>query len=144
MRFRLACELFGTEDGWYVDNVRFYDDLHTVTNTACVNDLTQLRCSQTTTIVEEVVSSTNNPAVAPIKVSLFPNPTNGMLKLQIREVDIQRLEVSVKALDGRLLLNRTENNVQDTQLDLSAYDAGIYFIEIITDQGTITERVIVK
>lgn len=144
VRFRFACELFGAEVGWFVDNVRFYDNIYTVSNIACVNDITEERCSETTTIVEETVSSTSSQDQAPFNVAIFPNPTKDVFTLQVSAGRLDQVEMRISGVDGKLLQSQRYDNFRTTQVDLSAYGAGIYFVELNSADGSVTKRVIVE
>jgi polyhydroxybutyrate depolymerase len=60
--------------------------------------------------------------------TVFPNPTNGRLKIHTG-ITNQRIEVSIFTILGEKIL--TINN--KTEIDLSTLSTGIYFVEIKTD-----------
>ncbi len=64
-------------------------------------------------------------------VSVYPNPTNGMINLQFSTNNEQLFEGEILLLDiyGKLL-NRWEINRNDKQLDLSEYAAGVYMLKL--------------
>ena len=144
VRFRLGCDGAVAEEGWYVDDIQFFDNLYSITNIACVDDQGQERCSEVTTVVNAGVSNTNNQLKDAFSVALFPNPTTGLITLQVKEQGFNTVDLSVKAVDGRTLLNQQANDPQNIQLDLADYGAGIYFVELRTEEGIVVKRVVVE
>lgn len=68
-------------------------------------------------------------------VSIFPNPTNGIIN-----IDAEGLEkVTVMNTLGQIIFSNS-----GTQIDLSKYGQGLYFVQIQTDKGITTEKIIVK
>ena len=72
-------------------------------------------------------------------VTVFPNPTTGMIQIQNSESRIQ--DVEVYDAYGKLL-NVVSVNDNATALDLSGYAAGTYFVKIMTENGVVTKRVV--
>jgi hypothetical protein len=69
-----------------------------------------------------------------IKVSIFPNPSSGIISINS---DLKINQINVYAVDGRCLL-ATESKTIDIDIK------GIYFLKIITDKGTTVRKVIVE
>ena len=69
-----------------------------------------------------------------IKVSIFPNPSSGIISINS---DLKINQINVYAVDGRYLL-ATESKTIDIDIK------GIYFLKIITDKGTTVRKVIVE
>ncbi|PRP68065.1 pectate lyase family protein [Nonlabens agnitus] len=72
-------------------------------------------------------------------VSLYPNPTSGIVSLKHSLDRIERIEV-YNVLGS--LINAMENPI-DT-VDLRSFSAGIYLMKIVTPNGSITKRMIKK
>ncbi len=68
--------------------------------------------------------------------SIFPNPTSGILYLGNTSID----RAEVYDIYGQLIMS--ENNL--TILDLSNYGKGVYFIKIQSNEGTYTQKIILK
>jgi len=69
-----------------------------------------------------------------IEVSIFPNPSPGMINIKS---DLKINQINVYAVDGKYLL-ATESKTIDIEIK------GIYFLKIITDKGTTVRKVIVE
>ena len=76
------------------------------------------------------------------EIRCYPNPTTGMVNVQctMNNVQLKNAEIQVLDMYGRLLdVVETQNFVtqqQTTQIDLSRYASGIYFIRWI-DEGSV-------
>ena len=68
-------------------------------------------------------------------VCIYPNPTNGIIN-----IDAEGLE-NVTVLNT---LGQTIYSSSETQIDLSKYGKGLYFVRIQTNKGIETEKIIVK
>ena len=67
--------------------------------------------------------------------SVYPNPTRGPIS-----VDISSGKVSITDLQGNILLETTLPS--NKLIDLSGYSSGIYFMQVKTDQGIFSYKVI--
>ena len=72
-------------------------------------------------------------------VTLFPNPTSGVVQIKNEELRIKNLEVY--DVYGKLL-NVMSVNDHTADLDLSGYAKGTYFVRVITEKGVVTKRVV--
>jgi hypothetical protein len=72
-------------------------------------------------------------------LSIFPNPTNGLFFIEVENNSI--LDYKIRDISGRIVL---VNQLQSSkiQIDLSKEAKGTYFIELTTNQGIYTERII--
>jgi hypothetical protein len=77
-------------------------------------------------------------------VQIFPNPTNGAISINLNLPISESFQVRVLDMLGRTLNTIEEHNSLGGQynVDLSKNENGIYFVEIITDQGSVTRKVI--
>lgn len=71
------------------------------------------------------------------KVSLYPNPTSGMLYVDMDNT----FDAVVYNYQGQVVMREYHN---DGQIDLSELSAGVYFIEIREADNVMIEKVIVK
>ncbi|RKD92653.1 T9SS type A sorting domain-containing protein [Mangrovibacterium diazotrophicum] len=62
-------------------------------------------------------------------ILIYPNPTKGILRIDIAELNGINMVVGIYDSNGRLLINQSlkENT---SQFDLSAYPSGLYFLII--------------
>ncbi len=70
--------------------------------------------------------------------NLYPNPTNSQIRIQISE-NLQLEKINFYNNLGQLI----EENINET-IDVSKLSKGIYFVEIVTVNGSATKKVIVE
>ncbi len=89
--------------------------------------------------------SGNNDVLAG-SVDIFPNPATDFIAL---DTDFNQLaetvDVEIVSLNGQRVFSQQFNNVQNAllKLDVSSIHAGVYFVNIVTENGYITKRVII-
>ncbi|MEM1323532.1 MAG: T9SS type A sorting domain-containing protein [Bacteroidota bacterium] len=83
----------------------------------------------------------SNSSVIPTSAyQLSPNPTQGMVELQLGELHLDQLQLF--DLSGRLMM--TENNLRgQRQLDLSAFQPGMYLLHLQSGEQIATEKIVV-
>jgi hypothetical protein len=72
-------------------------------------------------------------------ISIYPNPTNGIVKLEFANNNIQKL--TILDVTGKQILEKTEVQ-QNEQIDVSSFNSGIYVISIQTDNEIFTRKII--
>ena len=91
----------------------------------------------------QAVTITTNCALANeefviTKTVLFPNPATNNVNINCN-CNIKKVELL--DVQGRLLSTKSVNSNQ-TMLDISSYNNGVYFVKVISDKGETTEKVI--
>jgi len=74
-------------------------------------------------------------------ISIYPNPTNGMINYQLEKDNIKGL--SIFNTTGHLILNKSINK-QKGSIDLSSFVKGIYILRIQTDNSILTKKIVKK
>jgi len=80
-------------------------------------------------------------------VDVFPNPTTGVLNIEISETKATNLTVEVTNVLGAVIATKelTKVNAKETvTFNLEGNAAGIYFVNISSDNATISKRVVIK
>jgi hypothetical protein len=75
-----------------------------------------------------------------IKWSCFPNPTNGMFKV---ETGKKIKELFVTDLTGKILI-RHEPKGKSAKVDLSTYPSGIYFVRFVHEDKNHIKKVVLR
>jgi hypothetical protein len=77
-------------------------------------------------------------------LTLYPNPTNGMLSVQLNMPVSGNFQVRVFDVMGRTITTLAESNSLGGtyNVDLSQNANGVYFVEVITDGSSVTRKVI--
>jgi hypothetical protein len=79
-------------------------------------------------------------------VSVYPNPANGVLNINLNVLNTNNLNNVVEIVDvtGKVVLTENINNFAgNTQLDVSSLDKGIYIVRVSNGINTFTSKVIV-
>jgi hypothetical protein len=78
-------------------------------------------------------------------LSLFPNPSNAQINLQIYSPQNGEIQISIKDLNGRIIAffnkNITEGENRSSQ-DISNLPNGIYFLQLKNDSETVVQKFI--
>ncbi|MEJ8801250.1 SBBP repeat-containing protein [Pontibacter sp. H249] len=88
---------------------------------------------------------TSLPKAESSSILLYPNPTNDKLYLAFPLKGISILEIKLLDVKGQIMLRETLRNVFGETihtLDLRGQTKGVYFLQLITEQGVITRRVV--
>ncbi len=76
--------------------------------------------------------------------TVAPNPTNGLLNLNIETSQMEDMQIRIYNLNGQMVMNtylEKANNIQKT-IDLSSQANGVYMVSLITSKGIITRKVV--
>jgi hypothetical protein len=80
-------------------------------------------------------------------LSVYPNPTDGMLNIQFTMNQSQSVRMEILSLNGEIVYNQDLGNVTgsvDKQIDLSSFAKGIYVLRLISDSGTTNNKIVLK
>ena len=104
-----------------------------------VRDTVNVEEAMTHTIVCDNITTDTRNGQLDESLRIFPNPSGG--RFELRRSGTERATVRVYETTGREVL-RLETREQ--HLDLNLPSAGMYFLELRTDAGTTTRRVVVR
>jgi hypothetical protein len=74
--------------------------------------------------------------------SIYPNPTNGTLNITIQDIETLN-EINVTDITGRILFSSTSFDTR-TVLELGDLTNGLYHVNLVTDNGVATRKVILS
>jgi hypothetical protein len=107
----------------------------TVTNLPICNDLRPPPCDTfPRSVTSKDTSKTFNTVQIPIKITIFPNPTEGSLKIKCTNCKVKK--VCVFNIMGQLVYE-----TKDAIFDVSNLSSAMYFVEVETASG---EKIIEK
>ncbi|MCP4441845.1 MAG: T9SS type A sorting domain-containing protein [Aureispira sp.] len=81
------------------------------------------------------------------EISVFPNPTENFLNIRFADIESTEVAIRIYAVDGKLLLNRTETLAVDQVIKLEEtqyFAAGTYLLQMVFDDGTIKSKRFIK
>jgi len=79
----------------------------------------------------------SNSLKEPVGITIFPNPTNGLLKIQ-SEINYQKIAISIFTILGESVLTIYNK----TEIDISSLASGTYFVKIAIDDKIETHKII--
>ncbi len=145
IRFRFASNSSGSGEGWQIDNVKLFDDVVSVENTACLeNEDNEEVCSTLSTIVYGIASSTENISTDDPRVSLFPNPTSNQFRVEVTTETSENAILNIYTTDGKLVATNQFSTSESFNASMAKYGAGLYFIEVITSELQTVKKLIVR
>lgn len=145
-RFRFATDDAGAADGWYLDDIQVFSELSVVVNQACVDsdELEAVCNSVITTVFPEPVATFEN-SKAPFDVALYPNPTTNHIWIEFLNGNSSAVNIKVFNTSGSLLSqNKLEAGTITHKLNLAHQPAGIYLVQIQTEEGVLSKRVVLQ
>ena len=86
----------------------------------------------------EVIMTTSTVEVNEMAVSVYPNPTAGIVNIDFP--DVEQSQITVSDIVGRTIFQT--DHLTDKQIDLSGFKSGVYVIRIQTEEGYLTRRII--
>ena len=94
-----------------------------------------------------VYTSTNVEDISSGFMSVYPNPTRGLINIEFNNIDNKVSSLSiVNVLGDRIYNDDIDSSIPkySNQLDLSKYSDGIYFVRFKTKNGFITRKLILQ
>ncbi len=80
--------------------------------------------------------------IADNEFKFYPNPTTGLLNLQFKKT-VKQLALTIYNALGQQVFAKNYTNTSTLQEDISAFDNGLYLIQIITDGSVGSQRLVV-
>lgn len=101
-------------------------------------------CTEFISFIVDVLSSNREPEGVPLDVTLAPNPTSGLVNVQMQLQESRPIRLFVINQLGQLLQEQylgIQSSMQE-QIDLSQQPAGIYFLRIFAGKEQKTIRIL--
>lgn len=76
-------------------------------------------------------------------INVYPNPNNGMFKLQVNIEKLNNFDIEVVNIQGKVVY-RNKFTESENEINISEFANGIYYIRIIADDNIITKKVLVQ
>lgn len=97
-------------------------------------------CECTSTQTKSIRNSVGTQSINGANITVFPNPTQGLLNIQALEgVSIE--SVSVYTLLGELVTVSESHSGNKGQIDMGTAANGVYLVKVSTDKGSVTQRI---
>ncbi|WP_104734246.1 T9SS type A sorting domain-containing protein [Hanstruepera ponticola] len=86
------------------------------------------------------------PLAEDLEWTMYPNPSKGQVKLDLKDFVNNDINVQVIDLRGNVILNRTVQNLQDPklQIELNNVPYGMYLVRVQSNDSVSTKRLIIN
>ncbi len=91
-------------------------------------------------LTKSIETSTSDELAENLSLSTFPNPVSNQLEIRMNNSEHQINTISIVNLTGQIIKKMDSNN--QTSIDFSALNSGIYLLEISTSAGVINQKII--
>lgn len=88
----------------------------------------------------DVTNPTENEAV----VTVFPNPSNGIVHIDLEKWQENPVQILIWDVNGKLMQTTKSNNNQRITLNISACPSGTYLVQIKNNISSITKKIILQ
>lgn len=105
-----------------------------ITANSGINEIFVLKLSQNTVGLTE-------SSLEKYSISIYPNPTNDRFNIRL-DHPIDELKASVIDAQGRHVLQTSTNKTNHLTIDLSDQPAGVYLLQLITENGVSSHKVV--
>ncbi|MCG2611581.1 T9SS type A sorting domain-containing protein [Flavobacterium sp. SM15] len=75
------------------------------------------------------------------KLAVYPNPANNVVSIS-NQSNVQINKVSVTDVNGRVVKTMNFDSVADARVNVSDLNTGVYFLNIDTNEGTATKKIV--
>ncbi|SEQ03592.1 Por secretion system C-terminal sorting domain-containing protein [Flavobacterium urocaniciphilum] len=86
--------------------------------------------------------SENNEVKEIISISFYPNPTNGILNLEINNSDVRNIDYMILDMNGRLIKEATLDS--ERIIDMSQLPSASYFVRVVVDGQEFVKQIVKK
>jgi hypothetical protein len=73
---------------------------------------------------------------------VFPNPTTGKVQVNFKGESSSRF--SLLNIQGEIMMDETISSVNSVSIDLSSFPKGIYFLQLVTNEGLVTKKIVLQ
>ena len=78
-------------------------------------------------------------------VTVYPNPTKDMIMISATLNKSQSVTVKIFDVNGKLVFNTSQNNADanySKTISLAGYASGVYMVQVITNDGSVQQRIV--
>jgi hypothetical protein len=128
-QFRIQCDASGNGDQVYVDAVVLTGNVAATAGRTNLEELPTL----------SLLFDAGNEGEQDVQIT--PNPATD--QITVRAFD-PILEISILSIDGKQLMHRTFDGVEQATLRIANLPTGVYIVSVLTDEERNAERVVIR
>lgn len=92
----------------------------------------------------ETLTDVQNPENSKFSIEVYPNPSNGYLKVKASNLNMGINNIEISSTDGKLISQHSVNTQKETTLDVRTLPAGVYLLKLKTETGDRIEKFIIE
>lgn len=105
-------------------------------------------CESSDDIVVDFLDCTGIGEVeAKVSVSIFPNPSNGILNIKLESLNSETVDIRITSLNGQIVYSQENivvNNTLKKQINLGSVADGIYTLFVNGDNYVVDKKIVLK
>ena len=98
---------------------------------------------QVYTINFTVAVGINSP-ISEYGITVYPNPSNGMFYLEIKDLTNEHINIEILSAEGKLVYKDEFIYNDREKIDISSLPTGMYIIKIVNDKKVTIDQIIIK
>lgn len=91
---------------------------------------------------EQVSNDNNSLNFEPTSVETFPNPTTGLVNVQLKNAETSETSIQVLNTLGQIVIEKQVQDTNTIEIDLSKEISGMYILHIVNGNTQLTEKII--
>lgn len=121
----------------YANNGKFYITLNSTLNGCSAQKIDS---------VNIIATALQNNISFVDKISVYPNPTDNYIRIELNAKKTSTFNITLISVDGKIILNKEYKNtsVINDELDLKNQSAGVYLLQIKSENEQATYQIIKK
>lgn len=117
----------------------------TTDDSVIISDSTLQLSENGTENVQEIEQVTSSSADLLSIIQIYPNPVEGeILNMEIGNSKSEKIFTSITNQYGQILMSKTFNNNSKNVLSLEAFEAGVYFLQLSTNEEKKVIKLVIK
>jgi len=101
-------------------------------------------CNSIKEVDQLCTSSTKSISYNSSNITIYPNPAESIIYIRSDSGKSINGQIQLQELSGKCVISEESASVNNHQIDISHLAAGTYFLTISTDQGSMTEKIVVQ
>jgi hypothetical protein len=136
-----------TGNQWYMDGAPIMGATAQTYNATANGDYTVIVTSIPFGCVSDSAAAVNlttvgvNNSNENANVQIYPNPSQGAFTVDVQGNKLKPISIKVYDIVGQIIYE-TETHSSKTVINLSSQTAGLYFVQVTTETGTVTHKVV--
>ncbi|MFY0594774.1 T9SS type A sorting domain-containing protein, partial [Roseivirga sp.] len=91
-----------------------------------------------------VITSVDNGSINAANISIYPNPADRLLTIDLSEINAGKLDIEIINTTGVKLFGIDGFTEKELRLDVSSYEAGIYIVQFNNGTSIVRKKVMIK